>query len=119
MPVVGLGSSAGTSDLALGVVVAPDPERQRGAGVGAVDADLEEGQVERVEDQLDLAADQLRVDLVAVAVQGDRAGLGDRAVLGPAESLHQIGRVFPAVVAVLCLRRSPSGGRPPPGNGRR
>ncbi|WP_330301636.1 MULTISPECIES: hypothetical protein [unclassified Streptomyces] len=41
-----------------------DLERLGGARVLAVDADPQEGQVERVEDQLDLAADQLRVDLL-------------------------------------------------------
>ena len=50
----------------LGVRVAGDLVRQRAPVVGAVGADPDVGQVERVEDQLNLAADQQRVDLVAV-----------------------------------------------------
>ena len=46
-------------------------------------ADLDLGQVEGVEDQLDLASDEQLVDLVEVGVQRHRRGLGDGAVLAP------------------------------------
>jgi hypothetical protein len=92
MPVAGAGGSAGTSGLALGWGVTGDLERQRRARVGPVEADAQEGQVERVEDELDLPPGQPGVDLVTVAVQRDEGGFGDGAVLGPAERLGQVGR---------------------------
>ena len=55
-------------------------------------ADLDRLEVERGEHQLDLAADQRRVDLVAVAVQRHRRGLGDGAALRPQERLGQTRR---------------------------
>ena len=73
----------------LGVGVTGDLERQRRARVGPVEADAQEGQVERVEDELDLPPGQPGVDLVTVAVQRDEGGFGDGAVLGPAERLGQ------------------------------
>jgi hypothetical protein len=54
-----------------------------GAHRPAVPADLDLGEVERVEHQLDPPADQRGVDLVGIAVQGHGGGLGDGAVLGP------------------------------------
>ena len=42
--------------------------------------------------ELDAAADEGGVDLVGVAVQRDRRGLGHRAVLGPQERLTQLRR---------------------------
>ena len=53
----------------LGVGVAADAMRDRQPHRRAVVADLDGGQVERVEDQLDLAAGQGWFDLVEVAVQ--------------------------------------------------
>jgi hypothetical protein len=72
--------------------MAGDLVRQRPAGVSAAQAHLQAGQVEGVEDQLDTAADQGGVDLVAVAVQAHQGGLGHGAVLRPQERLGQIGR---------------------------
>ena len=48
-------------------------------------------EVEGVEDQLDAAPDQSRVDLVGVGVQRDGRGLGYGAPLGPQERLMQLG----------------------------
>ena len=47
------------------------------------EADLDLGQVEGVEDNLDSAPDQGGVDLVGVAVQGYRGGLGHGPALRP------------------------------------
>ena len=55
-------------------------------------ADLDPGQIERIEDELDLAGDQCGVDLVAVGVQRHRRGLGDRPLRRPEERLAQQGR---------------------------
>jgi hypothetical protein len=55
-------------------------------------ADLDAGEVERVEHQLHLVADEGGVDLVAVAVQAEGGGLGDPPALGPQERLAQLGR---------------------------
>ena len=44
----------------------------------AVDPHLDLGQLERVEDEIDLAARELGVDLVGVAVHPDRPGLRHR-----------------------------------------
>ena len=93
MPVVGLGGSAGTSGLALGWEWRVIWNGSADARVGPVEAaHVEDGQVERVEDELDLPAGQPGVDLVTVAVQRDEGGFGDGAVLGPAERLGQVGR---------------------------
>ena len=60
----------------FGVGVAADAERD-GEAVGAgVVADFDVGHVERVEDELDFAAAEHRVDLVDVVVQGNGRGLG-------------------------------------------
>jgi hypothetical protein len=53
-------------------------------------ADLDVGEVERVEDQLDPPPDQGGVDLVVVAVQADGGGLGDGAPFRPQERLAQL-----------------------------
>src|SRR2546423_117450 len=66
--------------------------RARLAERRAAVADLDISQVEGVEDQLDPAAGQQFVDLVGVAVQGDRGGLGDSAELAPQERLPQLRR---------------------------
>lgn len=69
--------------------MAADLVWDRGAGGDAAEPDLDGGQVERVEDQLDLTTIQDRVDLVGVALQRDERGLGDRAVFFPEEGLGQ------------------------------
>lgn len=63
------------------VHVPADAVRHAGSHGPALIADVDPGQVERVEDDLDAAADQGGVDGVDVAVQADRGGLGDRAGL--------------------------------------
>ena len=85
--------------------VAADLVGQGLARVASVHAHCQAGEVEGVEDQLDLVTDQLRVDLVAVAVQRDRRGLGDPAVLGPAESFRQVGGLRQEEVIVLGGRK--------------
>ncbi len=67
--------------------VPADPVRDRGAHRPTLVADLQPGQVERVEHDLDPTADQRGVDLVDVAVQAERRGLGDGATLRPQERL--------------------------------
>jgi hypothetical protein len=74
------------------VGVAAELERDRRAHGALAVADLDPGQVERVEDQLHGRADQGGVDLVAVAEQADHRLLGDLAVLSPQERLAQLGR---------------------------
>jgi hypothetical protein len=75
------------------VHVAADLVRDGGAHRPVLPADLDAGQVEQVEHQLDLAADQGGVDFVAVAVQGHGRGLCNGAVFGPQERLVQLRRV--------------------------
>jgi hypothetical protein len=48
-------------------------------------ADLDLGQIERVEHQLNPLAGELRVDLVVVAVLSERPGPRDRPPLAPQE----------------------------------
>jgi hypothetical protein len=72
--------------------VPADPVRHRVAHRPAVPADLDRSEVKRVEDQLDLAADQSGIDFVGVAVQPDSRGLGDGAPLRPEERLPQLRR---------------------------
>ena len=90
----------------LGVGVPADLERHRQPGVTAAGAHLDPGQVERVEDQLHLPAGQLRLDLVAVALQRYRRGLGHRPVLAPAERLGQRGGLGQANGAPVIHRAS-------------
>jgi hypothetical protein len=71
------------------VGVAPDPVRDRGAGRDPAQPDLDAGEVERVEHQLDPAPDQQRVDLVGVALQRHQRGLGDGALFFPEERFGQ------------------------------
>jgi hypothetical protein len=71
--------------------VAADDVRDGLPGGAALPADLDAGQVERVEDELNLAQGQGRVNLVGVAVQGDGRGLADGAALAPQERLVQPG----------------------------
>ena len=57
--------------------------------------DLDDGQVERGEQQVDDATDQRGVDLIAVAVQRHRRERGDPALLAPQERAPQHRRVRP------------------------
>ena len=52
-----------------------------------VPADLDDRQIKRVEDQLDLASDQSGVDLVGVGVHAHRCRLGHHSGFGPQERL--------------------------------
>src|ERR1035437_8270790 len=70
-----------------GVYVAADLVADRDTHIAALVADLEVGQIEGVEDELDAASDQRGVDFVGVTEQGYRRGLGDQASLGPQECL--------------------------------
>lgn len=63
--------------LGFGVRVPGDQVRDRLAEGAAAEADVDVGQVEGVEDQLDLTADQRRVDVVGVGLERDRGGPGD------------------------------------------
>ncbi len=79
---------AGARDLAgvhagdgVGVHAAAEHVGGGGAHGPSGVADVDVGQVERVEDQLDDAADQGGVDFVAVAVQRHGGGLGHAAGL--------------------------------------
>jgi hypothetical protein len=90
----------------LGVGVAGDVEGHGEPVAVVVVADLDAGQVERGEHQLDLASDQRGLDLVGVAVQRHRRGLGDRALGRPQERLGQRlgrghGRAVPEGVPAL------------------
>ena len=75
--------------LRAGVNVPFDLARYRHAGVASIRADLDLGQLQRVEDQLHPPAGQPGVDLVGVAVHLDRPGPRDDPALGPAERLAQ------------------------------
>ena len=95
--VVDAGRGSGRGGLlgaGLGVGVAADEVRDRLPGGAALPAHLDAGQVERVEDQLDLASGQGGIDLVGVAVQRDGGGLADGAPLAPQERLVQLGGVW-------------------------
>ena len=92
MPVAGRGGT-GCSGRALGWAWRPMTCGMACPAGPALPADLDTGQVERVEDQLDLAQGQGRVDLVGVAVQRHRRGLADGAPLAPQERLVQLGRL--------------------------
>jgi hypothetical protein len=69
--------------VGFGVDVSAHPERHGLADCWAVVVDVGVGRVERVEDQPDRAPGQGRVELVEVAVQADRRGLGLRAGRSP------------------------------------
>ena len=75
-----------------GVGVAADDAGDTGAHRPALVADVDGGEVERVEDALDAAADEDGVDLEGVAVHADRRCLGHRPLLGPQERLVQLVR---------------------------
>ena len=64
--------------LGAWVDVTFDLQRDRQPDVPAIDLHGDVGQLERVEHEIDLAARELGVDLVGVAVHPDRAGLGHR-----------------------------------------
>jgi hypothetical protein len=86
-----VGAGVGLLGAGLGVGVAADPVGDRGAEGALLVADLDVGEVEGVEDQLDLAAAKQRVDLVGVVVQRHGGAGGDGAVLGPQERLAELG----------------------------
>ncbi len=71
LEVVDPGPVGGRRELARGlwVGVAADLKRDRGPERPVLIADLDPGQIERVEHQLDLPADERRVDLILIAVQ--------------------------------------------------
>ena len=73
----------------FGMGVTPDFERDGQPHRFAAQPDLDAGQVERVEHQLDAAPDQQRVDLVGVALQRHQRGAGDGALFFPEERLGQ------------------------------
>ena len=54
-----------------------------------LEADLDAGEVERIEHALNFAAHERGVDLEGVAVQADGRGLGDRPSFGPEERFVQ------------------------------
>ena len=89
-PRLGIGRPGLAARLGDGRVhVAADHERDGHAGGDAVVVDVDAGQVFGVEAQLDGAADERGVDLVAVGEQADRRRLGDPAGDRPAERLGQ------------------------------
>src|SRR5512135_3526705 len=88
-----LGALLAVAGAGLGVAVPADGERDGGPGGLPAGPDLDAGQVERVEDQLDVPPGEPGVDLVGVAVQGHQGGLGRPAPLGPQERLAQPSRV--------------------------
>jgi hypothetical protein len=69
--------------------MAADAVRDRQPHRCTVVADLDLGEVKRVEDQLPTAPDQRRVNLVGVSVQGHRGGLGHAAAFLPQKRLGQ------------------------------
>jgi hypothetical protein len=69
----------------VGVGVTFDPVGCGLAHRAGLVLDLDAGQVERVEQQVDLAAGQAGVDLVAVSVQGHGRDRRDGALLAPQE----------------------------------
>ena len=90
MPVVGGAGAA--SGRAMGWVWRPMTRRDAVAHRPALVADLDRWSGRRVEDALDVAADEGGVDLEGVAVQADGRRLGDGALLGPQERLVQLRR---------------------------
>jgi hypothetical protein len=58
----------------------------------ALVADLDAAQVEGVEEEPDADSDQDRVDLVLLAEEAHRGGIGAASVLGPQEGLAQLRR---------------------------
>ena len=66
-----------------------DIQRNRQPHMPAITSDLDLGQLERIEDQLDPATGESWIDLVGVAVQPDRAGPRHRPVFAPAERFAQ------------------------------
>ena len=104
MPVASTGAAA--SGFHRGVHVAADVVDGSAHGPALV-FDLDDGQVERSEQQVDGAPDQRGVDLVAVAVQRHGRDRGDLALLTPQERPAQQRRVRPwragASVSVVTL----------------
>ena len=91
LEVVDPGRRGRRRELALGLRmgVPADHERHREPERAVLVADLDPGEVERVEHQLDLATDERRVDLVLVAVQRHGRGLRHRPLLAPQERFAQ------------------------------
>jgi hypothetical protein len=76
----------------FGMGVPADVVRDRAAAGNTVKADFDGGEVKRVEHQLNFATNEAVVDLIGVAVQGNRRGFGDGAAFFPEERLGQRGR---------------------------
>ena len=78
-------------DLPLGlrVCVTADHQWDGEAHRAVLVANLDPGQIERVEHQLDLPTDQRRIDLILVAVQRHGRGLRHRPLLAPQERFPQ------------------------------
>jgi hypothetical protein len=93
------------------VDVPADPVRHAQAHRPALVADLDLGEVERVEDQLDGHPDQRGVDLGGVGVQADGGGLGDLPALRPQERLVELGGVGSRGGTSAAVKRA-SGGWP-------
>ena len=92
------------------VCVAGDLERHRVPVAVVAVADLDVFEVERGEHQLDPPADQGGFDLVGVAVQRHRRGLGDDPLFGPQERLGQrVGRGHHRAVPGRCQPVLPPG----------
>ena len=91
MPVASTGAAA--PGFTAGCTWRPMRVRDGAAHGPALVFDLDDGQVERGEQQIDGAADQGRVDLIAVAVQRHRGEGGDPALLAPQERAPQQRRI--------------------------
>jgi hypothetical protein len=96
-----------------GVGVAADGVADGPAHRPALVLDLDDGQVERGEQQIHDAADQGGVDLIAVAVQRHRGGGGDPALLAPQERAPQQPGIRPRrrgpAVSLIALHRGGPG----------
>ncbi len=113
MPVASTG--AATPGFHRGVHVAADAVRDGAAHRPALVFDVDDGQVERGEQQIHDAPDQACVDLVPVAVQRHRGGGGDPALLAPQERAPQQPRIRPRrrgpALGVVALGRGGAGFR--------
>jgi hypothetical protein len=73
------------------VGVTTDPVWDTGAHRPVLVADLDRGQIERIEHALDFATNEGDVDFEDVAVDADGRCFGDGAMLGPQERFMQLG----------------------------
>ena len=91
LQVVDPGARRWRRELTLGLRMgaAADHQRHRGPERPMLISHLDPRQVERVEHKLDLAAHQGGLDLVLVAVQRHRRGLGHHPLLAPQERFAQ------------------------------